>query len=73
MMLGAFVVGQVGANMPMPSFPEDRAIAMANRYNQLLRAHLGLPTEPGPGVGGHFGIAPLLSPNGAGLTLAARF
>jgi hypothetical protein len=41
-LLGAFVVGQVGANMPMPSFPEDRAIAMANRYNQLLRAHLGL-------------------------------
>ncbi len=41
-MVGAFVVGQVGANLPMPAFPEDRAITMAARYNQLLRAHLGL-------------------------------
>jgi hypothetical protein len=73
MMLGAFVVGQVGANMPMPPFPEDRALQMTADYNRLLRAHLGLPPDGAPRAGGSFALAPLLSPSGAGLAFAGKF
>jgi hypothetical protein len=42
LLVGGVLVREVGKGMDKPDFPEDRAIDMAARYDEALRAHLGL-------------------------------
>jgi hypothetical protein len=48
LLVGGVLVRHVGEGLEPPTFPEDRAIDMAARYNEALRAHLGVS------VGGRF-------------------
>jgi hypothetical protein len=48
LLVGGVVARSVGEWLARPDFPEDRAIDMAARYDEALRAHLGLA------VGGRF-------------------
>jgi hypothetical protein len=48
LLVGGVLVRHIGEGLEPPTFPEDRAIDMAARYNEALRAHLGAS------VGGRF-------------------
>jgi hypothetical protein len=56
-LVGGVVARGVGEDIQKPTFPEDEAIDMVNRYNQALRDHLQLPPLHGAlgvSMGGRF-------------------
>ncbi len=53
-LVGGVVARGIGEDLKKPTFPEDEAIDMVNRYNEALRDHLKLPPVHGVAVGGRF-------------------
>jgi hypothetical protein len=80
MLVGGVITRELGRGLRQPTFPEDQARDMAARYNEALRARLGLPPvrdEPRPPPaatgGGTVTLAPFLLRGGAGLGARGRF
>ena len=80
MLVGGGVMWGIGSDMDRPTLPEDQALDMAARYNEALRAHLGLPpsaktsAERRPAAKGRtFTLFPALGAGRLGLGLGGRF
>jgi hypothetical protein len=54
MALGGLMMRGAGADLQKPTFPEDQALDMAARYNEALRAHVGLRSALPLTIGGRF-------------------
>jgi len=81
LMVGATVMRIVGNDLKKTGFPEDEAQDMADRYNQALRRHLGLPVEEtvpsqrrtADAHRHRFAFAPVLTPHAAAVIAGASF
>jgi hypothetical protein len=80
MLIGGAITREVGVALLKPQFPEDQALDMAARYNQSLRAHLGLapvvdpaPRRPDARASGRLTFVPLVWAGGAGVVAGGRF
>jgi hypothetical protein len=80
MLVGGALMRGIGSDMDRPTLSEDRALDMAARYNQALRAHLGLaplPDAPKTSGSGPFDktrmtLIPAVGPRHLGLALGVR-